>query len=109
MSAINGVNFLSLKSWWPPQLVAQRHPSVSLSRKAATIFVALNLIRIFNRYISQEKLNNWVRARPWLASKELVLLTGGSSGIGKQLMLDLAKLHVKIVIFDIQNPNFPLR
>ncbi|KAL3489579.1 hypothetical protein BJX62DRAFT_226495 [Aspergillus germanicus] len=95
MSAING-------------LVAQRHPSVSFSRKAATILVALQFIRTFNRYISQGKQNNWVRARRWVASKELVLLTGGSSGIGKQIMVDLARLHVRTIIFDVQEPDFPL-
>jgi hypothetical protein len=109
MSAINGVNFLSLKTWWPPQLVAQKHPSVALSRKLAKFLVALYLIKIFNRYISLAKHNNWVQARPWVASKELVLLTGGSSGIGKQIVLDLVKLGVKIIIFDVQEPDIPLR
>jgi NADP-dependent 3-hydroxy acid dehydrogenase YdfG len=59
--------------------------------------------------MSQAKQNNWVRARSWVSSQELVLLTGGSSGIGKQIMLDLAKLHVKTIIFDVQEPDFPLR
>ncbi|KAJ0419577.1 hypothetical protein BJY00DRAFT_313959 [Aspergillus carlsbadensis] len=108
MSAINGVNFLALKTWWPPQLVAQKHPSVAFSRKLAKFLVTLYLIRILNRYISQAKQNNWVRARPWVASKELVLLTGGSSGIGKQIMLDLANLEVKVIIFDVEEPESPL-
>jgi hypothetical protein len=109
MSAINGVNFLSLKTWWPPQLVAQKHPSVTVSRKLAKFLVTFYFIRVFNRYISLAKHNNWVQARPWVASKELVLLTGGSSGIGKQIVVDLVKLEVKVVIFDVQEPGFPLR
>jgi phosphoglycerate dehydrogenase-like enzyme len=109
MSAINGVNFQSLKTWWPPHLVAQKYPSVALSRKLATFLVALQLLRNFNRYISQRKQNNWVRVRPWAASKELVLITGGRSGIGKQIVLDLAKLEVKTINFDVQEPDFPLR
>ncbi|KAL4755877.1 uncharacterized protein BDW70DRAFT_165037 [Aspergillus foveolatus] len=77
-------------------------------RKAVAIVVALQLLRGVNRYLSQQAQNNWVRARPWNASRELVLLTGGSSGIGKQIMLDLSNLNVRIIIVDVKEPDFSL-
>lgn len=77
--------------------------------KAITFVAAFQSLRVVNRYLSQRAQNNWVHARLWDASKELVLLTEGSSGIGKQIMQDLSKLKVKIIIFDVQEPKFPLR
>ncbi|KAL4892373.1 hypothetical protein BDV59DRAFT_208683 [Aspergillus ambiguus] len=84
------------------------HLSRPLVRKTIAFVTALQLLRGLNRYLSQSAQNNWVRTRPWNAARELVLLTGGSSGIGKQIMLDLVKLNVKVIIFDVQKPNFTL-
>jgi NAD(P)-dependent dehydrogenase (short-subunit alcohol dehydrogenase family) len=54
-------------------------------------------------------LNNGVPLEKWEPDRELVLLTGGCSGIGKQMVLDLAKTGVRVVILDIQEPTFSLR
>ncbi|KAL2843456.1 hypothetical protein BJX68DRAFT_270187 [Aspergillus pseudodeflectus] len=107
MSAINGVNFLSLKTWWPPQLVAQKRPSAALSRKIARFIITLYLFRILNKYMSQAKQITGFEHAPGLHLRSF-LLTGGSSGIGKQIMLDLARLEVKVMIIDLQEPEFPL-
>jgi phosphoglycerate dehydrogenase-like enzyme len=87
----------------------QDYLSHPLARKAVASLVALQLLRGANRYLSEQAQNNWVRARPWNASRELVLLTGGSSGIGKQIMLDLSKLNVRTIIVDVREPDFRLR
>ena len=97
----------ALFSQLPPN--AQNYLSRPFVHKAIAFVVTIQSLRIVNRYLSQREQNNWVRARPWDASKELVLLTGGSSGIGKQIMQDLSRLNVKVIIFDIQEPKFPLR
>ena len=97
----------SLFSLLPPNV--QDYLSRPLVRKAVAIVVALQLLRGVNRYLSQQAQNNWVRARPWNSSRELVLLTGGSSGIGKQIMLDLSKLNVRTIIVDVKEPDFRLR
>jgi nucleoside-diphosphate-sugar epimerase len=53
--------------------------------------------------------NNWQRAEPWQTHRELVLVTGGCSGIGRAIMEGLAKTGVRVVIMDVQAPNFKLR
>lgn len=53
-------------------------------------------------------MNNFQANDPWVPEKELVLLTGGSSGIGKQLMEDLARQGLRIVMLDIKPPPFDL-
>lgn len=80
-----------------------------ITRKAILLVTAYKLLKGVNSYLSQQVQNNWVRARPWNPQKELAVITGGSSGIGKQIMHDLTKLNVKIVIYDIQEPTFALR
>lgn len=78
-------------------------------RQTLAAITAIQLLRGINRYLSKNAQNNWVHTRPWNASKELVLITGGSSGIGKQIMQDLTQLKVKVIIFDIQQPQSRLR
>jgi NAD(P)-dependent dehydrogenase (short-subunit alcohol dehydrogenase family) len=96
-----------LFSQLPPAV--QVYLSRPLVRKALALVAAVQLLRGVNSYLSQRAQNNWVTAQPWNPSNELVLVTGGSSGIGKQIVLDLVKLKVKtIIIFDIQEPDFKL-
>lgn len=57
---------------------------------------------------SELVINNFQGNDPWIAEAELVLLTGGSSGIGKQLMEDLARKGLHIVMLDINPPPFTL-
>jgi NAD(P)-dependent dehydrogenase (short-subunit alcohol dehydrogenase family) len=54
-------------------------------------------------------MNNWQSAHPWQGDRELVLVSGGCSGIGKQIMEDLASQGIRVVILDINEPNFQLR
>ncbi|KAE8153734.1 hypothetical protein BDV25DRAFT_149062 [Aspergillus avenaceus] len=90
----------------PPQ--AQEvlfHPLVP---KAASALLALGVLRTANRSLSYWSANNWQKARPWQKERELVLVTGGCSGIGKQIMQDLVQAGVRVVILDIQEPSFKL-
>lgn len=78
-------------------------------RKGLAVLAALQFLRSFNSYLSRGAQNNWVRLAPWDPSKELVVLTGGCSGIGKQILADLTNLKVKVIILDVKEPTFALR
>ncbi|KAJ5638323.1 hypothetical protein N7490_008202 [Penicillium lividum] len=79
-----------------------------IAQKAAGAALALGVLRSINNSLTQRALNNWVSSDPWNPSRELILLTGGCSGIGKQVMEDLARTGVRVIIFDITEPNFKL-
>ncbi|EGE86042.1 short-chain dehydrogenase/reductase 2 [Blastomyces dermatitidis ATCC 18188] len=82
--------------------------SSPLLKKALIAALALGFLRTINRTLSSQALNNWQSQRPWDNKRELVLVTGGCSGIGKQIMLDLAQRGVRVVILDLNEPDFKL-
>lgn len=88
---------------------AQRFILLPSVRKGLAFLAAWKTLSALNSYISHQSQNNWVRLGPWDPSKELVVLTGGCSGIGKHILEDLTKLDVKVIILDIQDPNLELR
>jgi hypothetical protein len=104
---------LVLGQWLQP-IVEQLPPSVQdvvlhpLAPKALLVLLALAFLRQTNRILTNWSMNNGERDR-FDHERELVLLTGGCSGIGKQMVLDLAKANVRVVILDIQEPSFTLR
>ncbi|BCS21438.1 SDR family oxidoreductase [Aspergillus puulaauensis] len=104
---------LVLGQWLQP-IVQQLPPSLQnillhpLAPKAFLVVLALALLRLTNRALTSWSLNNGVSVGKWNADRELVLLTGGCSGIGKQMVLDLAKTGTRVVILDIQEPTFSL-
>lgn len=87
---------------------AQGALSSLLARKLLAALLALSILRHINRTLSRLVLNNW-QSDHWDWSKELVLLTGGCSGIGKQVAADLAERGIKVVVVDIREPQDPLR
>ncbi|KZN91313.1 putative oxidoreductase [Penicillium chrysogenum] len=58
--------------------------------------------------ISERVLNNFQVSDTWIPENELVLLTGGSGGIGRQIMEDLSRQKVRVVVLDINRPTFEL-
>jgi hypothetical protein len=99
---------------WAAAVLEKLPPSVHTTintpivRKLLTFVVAWNVVKLFNRILSGFVLNNWQSDRyDW--PRELVLVTGGSDGIGKAVAEDLAGRGIKVVILDIQEPKSPLR
>ncbi|KAK6524250.1 hypothetical protein TWF694_005906 [Orbilia ellipsospora] len=97
----------------PPQF---REPLVELLSKspvaAKTIFklasiyagfkLCTGLISNINSYFSHKKENNWVEDKyDW--EKEVVLITGASSGLGEQIAIQLVEKGITIVALDV-NP-----
>lgn len=87
---------------------AQEYLRNPLVQKVLAGVLALGAVRSINKAVSQWTLNNWTSSSRWVPSRELILLTGGCSGIGKQVMEDLARTGVRVIILDINEPNFKL-
>ncbi|CAL5865874.1 uncharacterized protein PFLUO_LOCUS80 [Penicillium psychrofluorescens] len=83
---------------------AQQVLRTPLAQKALGVVIALALLRSTNNFLTRWSMNNWRRNGPWRSERELILITGGSSGIGKQVVEDLAKTGVRIVVLDINEP-----
>lgn len=81
-----------------PRLAAYERPAFC----AAALSVALWL----NDFLTRGSRDNWVTDRTWDWSKELVVVTGGSSGIGGSIVQRLASDGVQIVVIDVIPPTY---
>ena len=64
-------------------------------------FAALGLVRVVNSWLTRRTLNNGVKdAYNW--TNEVVLITGGSDGIGARIAQMLAERDIKVVVLDVQ-------
>ena len=69
--------------------------------------LGLGIARWVNDLFSRGALNNWTRAKfEW--SKELVVITGGSDGIGKLMVQLFAERGIKVVVMDVERPTYNL-
>ncbi|KAI4100114.1 MAG: hypothetical protein LQ339_005636 [Xanthoria mediterranea] len=69
------------------------------------VLVYLSIIRWLNNLLSTAALDNWNGSKhEW--DKEIVVITGGSDGIGKLLALLLQETGAKIAIMDVQPLTF---
>lgn len=72
------------------------------------IFIGLGLAYRGSRLLNRLALNNWTSDRTWDWNKEIVAITGGSSGIGADVVRKLSDKGIKVVSLDIQKPVDPL-
>ncbi|PKY03722.1 putative short-chain dehydrogenases/reductase [Aspergillus campestris IBT 28561] len=77
-------------------------------QKGLAFFLAFRLAKGANSYLSRRVQNNWLEVDRWDPTTELIALTGGAGGIGKQIVKDLSQQNVKIVILDVTEPDYPL-
>ena len=70
----------------------------------ATIWFAISIVRQINYFLNMMACNSWRmgKAPGWNWPEEIAVVTGGSSGIGKDVVERLAKLGVRVAIFDVQ-------
>ena len=87
---------------------AQGYLRNPFTQKVLGVILALGLVRSLNKSLSQWTINNWTRSLRWDSKRELILLTGGCSGIGKKVMEILAQKGIRVIILDINEPDFPL-
>lgn len=70
--------------------------------------VYLGIVRLLNGFLSRGAQNNWTSSKyEW--NKEVIVITGGSDGIGKNIALLLADKGVKIASLDIRPPTYAPR
>lgn len=73
-----------------------------------SVFLLLGATRWINAFLNDRLLNNWqCDIYDW--SKELVLITGGSNGIGEALARRFAENKVNVIVIDIQPPQSRLQ
>ncbi|KAL2811213.1 hypothetical protein BJX63DRAFT_289849 [Aspergillus granulosus] len=83
------------------QEVALQNPKVF---QALKILASLAVLRRVNAFLNQRALNNGVADRyDW--NREVVVLTGGSNGIGRQVARLLGSKGIKVAILDIAPPQ----
>jgi all-trans-retinol dehydrogenase (NAD+) len=93
------------------RLPAALHAFLTSSRFVQTLKVALSigLLKTLNNAYSQYTVDNWKGNARFVKSQELVLITGGCSGIGELMAKQFAEKGVKVVVLDINAPKTPLR
>ncbi|KIW34899.1 uncharacterized protein PV07_01642 [Cladophialophora immunda] len=98
----------------PPSLLERLPPSIisaiqsPRTAKALACLLILGILRKANNFLSRLAINNWTRSDRWDGSKELVVVTGGASGIGEKVTAGLAARGVKVIILDVNAPKTPL-
>lgn len=71
------------------------------------VLVLLRLFPKLNSWMSREKANNFEVDDTWDWSKEIVVVTGGSSGIGAKIVSRLERDNVKVINIDLNPPLEP--
>ena len=78
-----------------------------LSRTIVALIAAGVTYRL-NNAIARRVLNNWTSDNTWNWDREIVLVTGGCSGIGEVVVRKLSERNIKVAIFDVAEPRSPL-
>ncbi|KAF2840213.1 dehydrogenase/reductase SDR family member 8 precursor [Patellaria atrata CBS 101060] len=64
--------------------------------------LGLGLVKHVNRFLSDWALNNWeLKRQKWNWKEEIVLITGGSGGIGSLIAKGLALKGLQVVVVDV--------
>ncbi|CAG8160906.1 unnamed protein product [Penicillium nalgiovense] len=66
--------------------------------------IGLKLIKALNQWVTRRSINNFVDDPTWDWPKETAVVTGGSSGIGAEIVRELAERKIKTIILDINKP-----
>ncbi|PLB47069.1 NAD(P)-binding protein [Aspergillus steynii IBT 23096] len=81
--------------------IARSHPQ---ALQVIRVLASLAVLRRVNAWINRRVLNNGTSDR-YYWNREVVVLTGGSNGIGKQIAILLGHRGIKVAIFDINPPD----
>ncbi|KIW00247.1 uncharacterized protein PV09_08138 [Verruconis gallopava] len=84
------------------------HITITGLRNGLGVLCGLGLLFRANKWLSRQALNNWTSDRSWKWDREVVVITGGSSGIGEILVHAFGGKGIKVASLDIQSPRKPL-
>lgn len=87
------------------QDAASFHPSAVRHLKT---LLYLGLADRISSWLDRAVANNWTNDTYDWSNKELVVVTGGSDGIGKEIVQLFSSLSIRVAILDIQPPTYPL-
>lgn len=73
------------------------------------VLFGLGILTRVNSWLSRLAVNNYSVNSSWDWKKEIILLTGGSSGIGAKIAAKLAEGGSQVVILDVNPPSWKLR
>lgn len=76
---------------------------------ASLALLVISLVIRGNLWLSRRSRNNGLGVGTWDWSKEIVVITGGSHGIGKQTALLLAREGIKTVVIDSSELSYTKR
>ncbi|KAJ5726866.1 hypothetical protein N7493_005893 [Penicillium malachiteum] len=97
---MNGLSFPTSLRWPLADSLSMNSP---LSPIAVALVGSLSIYGFYRTILKRTD-----KIEKWDEENELVLITGGSSGIGKQIVEDLSLKKNRVIIWDIQQPEFEL-
>lgn len=97
----------ALVARWPSLEAFQELRSTRVLTGLSVLF-GIGLLRKLNNIMSRLVLNNFTTDRSWDWSKEVVVVTGGSGGIGYLMVKMFAERNITVVILDIAPPKTPI-
>ena len=79
-----------------------KNPKVQIG---AGVLLGLKSLQHWSVWYTKRKVNNHVHDPPWNWSREIVVVTGGSSGIGAAVVSKFAGKGIKVLILDRNPPH----
>jgi hypothetical protein len=73
------------------------------------ILLGLGVFSRVNKWLSKLVINNYSSSAGYDWKKEIIILTGESSGIGARIATKLAERGSQVVILDVNPPSWKLR
>lgn len=87
------------------------YPVITSDRFIAALkgFLGLGVLRVVNNKLSEYVVNNWKSNAKFVKSQEVILISGGCSGIGLLMATEFAKMGTKVAVMDLNPPKTTLR
>jgi len=108
---VTGPVLLAVLYYRRPENLSKLSPSLRVLVTSARFLKALKwclglgVAGTVNQWLSDHMLNNWVLDNTWDWPREIVVITGGSGGIGEMMVRRLADTGMKVCVLDLAEPK----